>query len=138
MEQAFSSLEVSVTIPSAAASDLGGQFETLEIEKTPDLSTYGTPTVNCERKDCKRLVPQATVRKVKAREPNGATKAMFVCQNCFNHYQAKSSTTSANRKYLFLFFGRNTNASLSYRGHSVHLRRQLQTNTKGCVFVSKG
>ncbi|KAI9450929.1 hypothetical protein BJY52DRAFT_1226912 [Lactarius psammicola] len=124
MEQA-SPFEVSVTTPSTAASGLCVQFGTLEIEKTPDLSACGTTTIKCERKHCQRLVPQTTVRKVMAREPNGTTKAMLVCPDCFNHYRTKSSTTSVNRATRSLSgvnFGQiRKDVAFSQRGNQAHV-----------------
>ncbi|KAH8979167.1 hypothetical protein EDB92DRAFT_1981233 [Lactarius akahatsu] len=100
MEQASPTPGVSLMIPSVCQwdrdQDLGFQLETLEIEKTPELPTRGTATVKCERKGCQKLTPQITVRKVKTREADGTAKAMFICPNCFNHYQTKSSTPSVN------------------------------------------
>ena len=86
--------EVSVTAPSV--SDFAARFQTLEVEATPDLLVNNVGTINCGRRHCQRLVSRGTVRKVSAREPDGSRKAIFVCTDCYRHYEAKTSTI--NRK----------------------------------------
>jgi hypothetical protein len=102
MERASLTPEVSVT---PSVSDLGNWFKTLEVEQTPEVSTHRDTTTNkCERKQCQQLVSRTAVMKVTAREPNGTTKAMLVCPQCFNHYQAKSSTSISRKWPVSLFW----------------------------------
>ena len=83
-------LEVSET--ALSISGFAAHFNTPEVEATPDLSANDVATINCGRRRCQRLVSRATVRRVTAREPDGSRKAMLVCTDCYNHYNAKPST----------------------------------------------
>ncbi|KAF8259280.1 hypothetical protein EI94DRAFT_1707232 [Lactarius quietus] len=89
------SLEVLLTKPSGS-SDFAARFRTLEVEQTPDLSANDAGTTACDCQLCQRLVSRMVVKRVSAREPNGTTKTMLVCPECFSHYQGKLSTINCS------------------------------------------